>query len=513
MIHEFPYANLHDQNYDWILKVVRTFQEQYSSIPEAIANALEQIENAKNGSLAEMQSALTNAIETIALHTADSMGRIDAYTENAVHEVHDVKESAISDINTAKNAVLSDITVRGDSTIASIGEAKADAIDSIDSSLTQALSALQSDFQTFSTQLSSAADDSITRVSNIFNTFPIDYNEMQYRVQALDTVVMEWPTYLYFMGGYYQVNNYNPPVFTSDDYMLSCALMAGVAGQTVIIQTRAPIKIKRITYFTQEQVSLRWTQRYAAPQTSRYAKFTFPRDFTNSMSIELEKDDGSAVTAQDVTTDNLTLSWYHQLMLPIGLGYEEPTLVASRDYYNNSFFLQESILYKVPLELAEGGTISRYIKTNAADEITELIYYEKYNTILSHSGVLNITSDMIEQGSWGYGVKAPNTSSDYNTRIRVKHLIPVSAGDVVEFTNNGLDVFFGVVNFPGENSYPTPLIGWQTGASGVRTISINGFMTIVLRKNGAIGDNITPADFNNVISIKSKIYNELHPSA
>ena len=61
--HEFPYANLHDLNIDWILKIVREFQHNYNSINEELDNAIQTLDNEKDRLIDEMDEYFPQGIE------------------------------------------------------------------------------------------------------------------------------------------------------------------------------------------------------------------------------------------------------------------------------------------------------------------------------------------------------------------------------------------------------------------------------------------------------------------
>ena len=54
----FPYTNFHDLNLDWILKVIKKFEDNYSSITKQAEEAKEEIETAKDTAISQIERAI-----------------------------------------------------------------------------------------------------------------------------------------------------------------------------------------------------------------------------------------------------------------------------------------------------------------------------------------------------------------------------------------------------------------------------------------------------------------------
>lgn len=80
--HEFPYTNLHDLNIDWILQVVKKFEEEYDGISEALSDAIDTIENAGESTAEEVTAAIntlkTEVLADIQRAYADAIADIPA---------------------------------------------------------------------------------------------------------------------------------------------------------------------------------------------------------------------------------------------------------------------------------------------------------------------------------------------------------------------------------------------------------------------------------------------------
>lgn len=139
MIHEGPYTNLHDLNIDWILQVVKEFQDKYNDVDgyfqglitqlntlyTNLSNSLTELYNTQSeelqeqalGYIAQMQTALTAAITDIGTAKDTAISDLNAAYTQAVNGLEVLKnqiiasgQSAVTNINTAKTNALNDIT-------------------------------------------------------------------------------------------------------------------------------------------------------------------------------------------------------------------------------------------------------------------------------------------------------------------------------------------------------------------------------------------------------------------
>lgn len=106
----FPYANFHDLNMDWIIKIAKDFLDQYTHIQEVIANGEESLENLTTSGLAQLQDkadaleALLQAwynehSEDIANELAQALADLnDWYTEHS-GDIADQLADALEDLN------------------------------------------------------------------------------------------------------------------------------------------------------------------------------------------------------------------------------------------------------------------------------------------------------------------------------------------------------------------------------------------------------------------------------
>ena len=97
----FPYSNFHDLNMDWILKIVKDFEDHYTSIhetieagialinektDEAIIDALSQINNQLDADLLSMQTAYNEYITNINTTASTKENEVLAYMNQKLIE-------------------------------------------------------------------------------------------------------------------------------------------------------------------------------------------------------------------------------------------------------------------------------------------------------------------------------------------------------------------------------------------------------------------------------------------
>ena len=65
LFENFPYVNFHELNLDWIMKTVKDFQENYTTIDETIENGKTEIDDEATEALAELDRNLNDALSRI----------------------------------------------------------------------------------------------------------------------------------------------------------------------------------------------------------------------------------------------------------------------------------------------------------------------------------------------------------------------------------------------------------------------------------------------------------------
>ena len=169
------------------------------------------------------------------------------------------------------------------------------------------------------------------------------------------------------------------------------------------------------------------------------------------------------------------------------------------------FFLGDSLLARLPESiLIDGYDYAKNLHDNIAGIASDLESASGIYDSLTNDGQYTIKVGDLESGLWAYSAK-----TDSATRGRTKNLIPVRAGMTIDYQNvragdRQFDVFFGVLETPTSGAYGQ-VIGWQTGASGTISITMDGYMTFVIRDHFNTSADIDVADYNSTVTIKTKM--------
>ena len=105
----FPYSNFHALNLDWILKVVKRFEEEYTGIKDALDHAIAAIEGAEGSSIAAIGSAEAASLSSIQAQTAADLQSIATQTQ-----------TDLAALTTAKNTIVAAIEAQYRNSIANI---------------------------------------------------------------------------------------------------------------------------------------------------------------------------------------------------------------------------------------------------------------------------------------------------------------------------------------------------------------------------------------------------------
>lgn len=108
--HEFPYTNLHDVNIDWILQVVKEFNEKYHGIDDAIDAAIASL----NATADELETAMSEYMQGLEEETTANINAIYAQFQTeaneAVQAIIGNKELALSAIDSEMNSKLAQVS-------------------------------------------------------------------------------------------------------------------------------------------------------------------------------------------------------------------------------------------------------------------------------------------------------------------------------------------------------------------------------------------------------------------
>ena len=103
-----------------------------------------------------------------------------------------------------------------------------------------------------------------------------------------------------------------------------------------------------------------------------------------------------------------------------------------------------------------------------------------------------LSSSDFESGGWSYTKKVTNSK-----RLRNKTLIQVNSGDIIQYSNPTMQMFFGVFASLNENSY-LENSGWiSAGATdSIWRINYNGFLAVMVQS----ASDITVSDYDSTVS-------------
>ena len=362
ILHQFPYANTHDQNYDWILAVVKDFQTKYSNFDDAvndalnrIAQAVSQIDEAKEESLAELESALSDALTAVNTALENAQTAINSGKEAALSDIDSAKSGAITDITTAKTNAIADIDTEKADAISDITDEKVGALESIDSDLQTALQTLQTSlFQTL-TALHNQETILLGRITNLLSTLPDDSQTILSLFNVILSMLNGNWVYTTLWEQYYYSGN-TGIVMTDDPTYLSSTTIGsqGCAGRRLQINCEPGYYIHELSYWeVSNNVQIRHTITMA-DNTSVDTQVPFAASF---FSITIRKTDHSTITASDVP-GNVYVEWpMNALEVPSIIAYEESNLTASRDYNINNYFIYNGNLYKTLAPISQYDTL------------------------------------------------------------------------------------------------------------------------------------------------------------
>ena len=105
----FPYSNFHALNLDWIIKVVKRFEEEYTGIKDALDHAIAAIEGAEGSSIAAIGSAEAASLSSIQTQTANDLQAIATQTQ-----------TDLAALTAAKNTITAAIEAQYRNSIANI---------------------------------------------------------------------------------------------------------------------------------------------------------------------------------------------------------------------------------------------------------------------------------------------------------------------------------------------------------------------------------------------------------
>ena len=333
MIHNFPYSNLHDQNYDWILEKIKNVDDVLKDLPESVQEAIHQVELAKDAGLEEMQTALTNALTAIQAELATSETAIQTAQTQAEASIIQYKNDSIIMMETARNSALTDINA-----------AKTDALSLLESAITVALN-----------QIDSKRRSLDEKIAGLSESLPADSAQILGELSILNGILIGNAVgALTWFNGFYPVQS-TPEVVVSDTYATSTAI-GGVAGRRMIVTCLNGYVIEHVQYWKPvEGVQTCFCFNIEDP---RFVDVTFSLD-TTLFCITIQNADPTQTIDAGTINNIVTVSWpTASVNTPQCVAYVEENYTASRGYDVGEYFVLGGLLFKVTAPISANGTIT-----------------------------------------------------------------------------------------------------------------------------------------------------------
>lgn len=228
---EYPYTNTHELNLDWIISIVKDFKEKYQNFDQTVADALQSILDAKEGSLTEIETALESATATIQSEAA-----------TAINDMQAEKASILEVMGQTLQTAIRTIEARESSSIAAINL---------------------------------AYNQGVARLETLIQSFPLDDAQIVGQLQIINSILngtdalsMEWRQGVY--------NGESPFAWVNSPNAVSSLRQAGCSGRVLHVQANTPGHvIAYIYYWTGNLESI-----VSVPVNAAEATYTFPNNAT-----------------------------------------------------------------------------------------------------------------------------------------------------------------------------------------------------------------------------------------
>lgn len=237
-INEFPYTNLHELNIDWILKIVKDFQEKYGNFDETYQEMLHNIEVAG-----------AEAVEAISTDKDTALAAINAFLEQCVTALDTATTGHVSELQNVTNNQLSAINAAGEN---------------------------QREL------LAQDGDEYVNQMEALLAQVPSDYRDALNQLQIINSILNENYTYPQIVQGAYPQDS--PPTYISAMNTSICTqAIAGCAGRTLEINiTSGTGVIRQIVYWTgwASPWGGHWESVGTGQSPLTHLTYTFPNDAT-----------------------------------------------------------------------------------------------------------------------------------------------------------------------------------------------------------------------------------------
>ena len=233
-----PYTNLHDLNIDWILKIVKDFQEKYGDFGETYERMLQEIE-AKG----------QEAIDAINADEETAMQAINAFMQQCIQAIDTEAQNKVSD--------LQEVTYNQITAINGAGQNQRDLLAQDGSSY-------------------------VAQMEALLSQVPNDYQDALNQLEIINSILNQNYQYPSIVQGAYGANSL-PTEITQSTVTCSTIATSGCAGRTIEIEiTSGTAIIWKIIYWTGWGSSAVWhsvnVQTTSTPVT--HYSYTFDNDVT-----------------------------------------------------------------------------------------------------------------------------------------------------------------------------------------------------------------------------------------
>ena len=241
IVRETPYTNLHDLNIDWILKIVKDFQEKYQNFDETYQQMLANLTASADAAIEAITNKEDTALSAIQDFFSNCMSLLNTKTNNSIEAIQDVTNNQITAINGA-------------------GSNQRDLIDA-------------------------EGTRQVNMINSMILTLPATYEDAINQLQIINSVLNQTYNYPSLVQGHYaDSQESDSKTLVADNYRVSSLISTGCASRRLRTQvTNVNGIIRGLIYWTgwgSEAVS-----HYVAVSTDSQNErtlftYTFPADAT-----------------------------------------------------------------------------------------------------------------------------------------------------------------------------------------------------------------------------------------
>lgn len=364
IFHEFPYGNMHDQNYDWILKVVKDFFDKYNNVESLIQQAVDAINEGKTEALEEIDVALTAALNDITSSQASALNAIGDSKDSALASIATALGNATDAISTLSSTAQTQITTLKNTSISEITTAQGTAISAITASMNHAT----------------------TVIEQLYNTLPASAQDILGKLQLLDNIITgNTPgSFTWLQGCYVYPEGETPPtppaIWTNDpayNQKVSSLYMTGIGGRRIRIITDGTIYITSILTWRNTPPgggAGGYVPGQASWFTNTYADILLPFDVT-AFSIELAKPNPADTISPTDITGHIEIQWITDFVSQRIIAPKESSSTADVARETGEYFFLDGDLYIATDDIAISDTIAEGTnceKKTVGGELSEL---------------------------------------------------------------------------------------------------------------------------------------------